>query len=262
MPLLIIVGLMVSQSVSAQSNTFFNQTFTLPANGRSCYYDAPEYVYDAAGSTVIGTITVSSGYVDFFILNGAPPSAKGPLENGCQSLEPNYWELHAANLSPINGYSFTYNVPDNGEYYFVFYNTQAMAATVTIVLSWANSPTTTTSEQVNYPSYTPYTYETQPTQVFSQTTAQTIATPFPYLEAVVVVVILALALVAVALYYGGVIGERQARGQSAPQPLKQESVTKPKAEKSSLTGKQFCIECGSELPSGSKFCNKCGSKQA
>ncbi len=27
-------------------------------------------------------------------------------------------------------------------------------------------------------------------------------------------------------------------------------------------GKNFCIECGSELPSKSKFCNNCGTKQS
>ena len=169
-PLLIIVGLIVSQSVSAQSNTFFNQTFTLPANGLvSCYHDDPEYVYNSAGSTVIGTITVSSGYVDFFILNGELAPQHSPGEDvTCASLEPSYWEVVPANLSPFNGYSFTYNVLDNGDHYFVFYNTQAMDAVVTMVLSWANSPTTT-SEQVNYPSFTPYTYETQPT---SENTAQ------------------------------------------------------------------------------------------
>jgi len=45
----------------------------------------------------------------------------------------------------------------------------------------------------------------------------------------------------------------------ARQRRKKQQPVPPRTEKG--LGKQFCLNCGVELPLGSKFCNKCGSEQ-
>jgi len=53
------------------------------------------------------------------------------------------------------------------------------------------------------------------------------------------------------------------RGFNEPNAaLTQPELSKPQEDSSRvITRKQFCIQCGAELPIGSKFCLKCGSKQ-
>jgi ribosomal protein L40E len=49
------------------------------------------------------------------------------------------------------------------------------------------------------------------------------------------------------------------KAKSAAQQTETKRTT---AASGKISDKQFCLECGSELPLGSKFCNKCGTKQA
>jgi hypothetical protein len=66
----------------------------------------------------------------------------------------------------------------------------------------------------------------------------------------VIAAIAAVALVALILY--NTIGKK-------PQITTAERVDSKTKE--SASGKNFCVECGSELPLKSKFCNSCGTKQ-
>jgi len=262
--LLIVIALVGSQLAYAQSSIFYNSTFALLGNGGLCYY-IPEYVYNSAGSTVIGTISLVSGSVDFFILNASQEeklvnhqNASTRGEGGCASLEPVDYEFQARGLSVsvYNGYSFTYNVTDNGRHYFVFLNTQSANAIVSMVLAWGGSPAST---QASYsPSYsplsTPYTSEKETTT--AQTTVQ-LESGMPYIAAAVAV-IFALVLVTAWLYFGAI---RKRQKETAQPPSAQETAAKPRLEQSPLSTKQFCIECASELPAGSRFCNKCGTEQ-
>lgn len=42
----------------------------------------------------------------------------------------------------------------------------------------------------------------------------------------------------------------------------QQPEAKPSTSSSKVSDKQFCLECGTELPLGSKFCKECGTKQS
>ncbi|MGD0424536.1 MAG: zinc ribbon domain-containing protein [Candidatus Bathyarchaeia archaeon] len=68
---------------------------------------------------------------------------------------------------------------------------------------------------------------------------------------------LTLAVIAAAIIGAAFLYTRR-RGQ--PTVTEAEKV-ELKTEKPTTTKKNFCIECGSELPLKSKFCNNCGSKQ-
>jgi ribosomal protein L40E len=72
----------------------------------------------------------------------------------------------------------------------------------------------------------------------------------------------AIAAVVIFIIWFGLV--RGPKAKPAEQQV-QQAGTKPsevnKVSEVKVSDKQFCLECGSELPLGSKFCNKCGSKQ-
>jgi hypothetical protein len=130
-----------------------------------------------------------------------------------------------------------------------------MAATVTMVLSWANSPTTTTSEQVNYPSYTPYTYETQST---SEYTSQEIGgQPLPLFA--ILMWVIAIAVVVLLLTYALYWSKR--KGEVTQTKLDAVLIQKPpitsEKETPSTSPK---IEAPAPPRESTMFCNQCGSK--
>ncbi|MFI5450091.1 MAG: hypothetical protein ACHQ03_10075 [Candidatus Bathyarchaeia archaeon] len=109
--LVFLVGLMATQSVGAQSNYFYNQPFSLsghnPDTG-TCYYTAPQSIYDALDNTVYITIAVMSGRVDFYVLTAGE---YGQFTNGvshgrsssCATVAPQAWE------SRVEGIGFAYS---------------------------------------------------------------------------------------------------------------------------------------------------------
>lgn len=242
---------MLWQSVSAQSNIFYDKTFTLASgSGGTCYYYASTYVYNSAGSTVVGSIT-SQGKVDFFIMNSAQEqqfigiSHKG----ACLTLRPQLSEIKAIG---ITSYSINYLVPDNGNHYFLFFNSYTSDAVVSLVLGWAASPTTyQPAKSYNYVTNTPYSYQS----TTNLGTVETTSNPYPLLMVGIVSAVLAVVLIAVVY---PMIRKKPHSDQTAPKIVQEQNVTKP----SQVTlSKQFCVECGSDLQLGSKFCNKCGTKQ-
>jgi ribosomal protein L40E len=59
-----------------------------------------------------------------------------------------------------------------------------------------------------------------------------------------------------------VIFLRRRRPTLTPQPVQVEPTpVQPQVYRTALSDKQFCLNCGAELPLNSKFCNKCGSAQ-
>jgi hypothetical protein len=124
----------------------------------------------------------------------------------------------------------------------------------------ANQAQSTTYPTNSWVTYTPATFGSTSTTPFlqmpqspqSSTASQPTGNPIQSnpLVAPVIAVIAAVALVALILY--------NTRGK------KPEITTAEKIDsktKKAASGKNFCIECGSELPAKSKFCNNCGTKQ-
>ena len=119
-------------------------------------------------------------------------------------------------------------------------------------------------------SYTPfYTYSSTPSSVSTSATGSS----SPYFTAIEIgIIALIIAGAALAFIYGG---KKRSQNETAERPSerptskimdteeRKQSITEPtKGQTKATLGKQFCLECGNELPLGSKFCNKCGSKQA
>lgn len=118
-----------------------------------------------------------------------------------------------------------------------------------------NTPNTPSSYTTPYTPY--YTYSSTPSAVTSTPSLQlpqppqtTGSTGNMLQLGLVIAVIAAVALVALLLY------SRRGRQPRTTKIKKVDSRTKKVA-----SGKNFCIECGTELPLKAKFCNRCGSKQ-
>ena len=122
--------------VMAQSNTFLNQTFTVPGGSDTCNYQYT-YIYNASGSSIVGTIKVSQGKIDFFILTQSEYDAF--THNSRRGATCAVLRAEASELTEIGiiNYSVHYTVPDNSNHYFVFLNSYLYDAIVTATLSWS-----------------------------------------------------------------------------------------------------------------------------
>lgn len=264
--ILVIVALMVMQSVSAQSNIFYNQTFTVSApSGDSCYYNAPASITNATGFTVEGSITVSSGKVDFYILNSAEAQQflSGSRKGACGNIRPLVSELKVIGITSY--YAVNYLVPDNGNHYFLFFNPYSSDAAVSLVLGWAAS--TTTSQPVtsyNYPTTSYSSVASQPSLSQGQNSFT-----FNNYVAYLVVLVAAGAVVVFMIWNHGrprrtsrpsLLADYIASKPTPKTTVPRKAETAPKKEKSQPE-KAFCINCGKELPPDWKFCRHCGTKQ-
>jgi ribosomal protein L40E len=258
---------MVWQSVGAQSNIFYNQTFRLIAPSEdSCYYFSPAYVYNSAGSTVVGSITVGLGKVDFYILNSGENQQFLSRKGGCGNITPPLSELKVTGIN--SSYAVNYLVPDSGYHYFLFLNPYPSNVAVTLVLGWAASATT-------YQPVTGYSYPTSYSSVASQPSLSLFT--FNYDAYLILGGGVLFLLVAGAVVIFMIWKRRGPIKPSLPADLaskpasetalqKAEPETGPKAETPLETEKSqqemaFCIKCGKELPADWEFCRYCGTKQ-
>jgi len=128
----LLVPTVVLQAVNAQ--TFYNKPFTVKGSyysGGYCYVDVPTHIYDSAKSTIVGSLTVTHGAVDLFILTKDEYNIFWGRD---LCIRPSMSELFAGPISST--YSFSYLVPDNATHYFVILNPYASDATGTITLAW------------------------------------------------------------------------------------------------------------------------------
>jgi len=260
----------VTPTVSSQSNVFYNKTFTLQGfnvNEGRCHL-SDFYVYNAAGGIVVGSVSVSAGRIDFYILSQAEydqfvkNTGHASGSNPCPGMRPKSSELSEEGIT--SNYSFVYSVPDNANHHFVYFNPYLVDATVTATLARRGQSTTSASSQIysttsassqTYPSQTyPYSSQTKPPQTYATQTASP-STTVPVSQIMTAVVAIAVvALVALFLY------SRRGKQPKSTQP----KYIQPAAtirEMKPESGKTFCIECGKELPPQAKFCRDCGTKQ-
>jgi hypothetical protein len=130
----LVIPMIALQTANAQ--TFFNKPFTLSGYSAvgSC---GREFIYvsKSLGSTIRGSVNVTQGAVNFFILTTYEYNTfwNGGHVN-CAQPRPNTSELTAGPIT--TSYSFSYLVPDNTNHYFVIFNPYAYDATGTIILAW------------------------------------------------------------------------------------------------------------------------------
>jgi len=246
-PIESIAGQVYTTTTTAQ---IYNDTFTVSATTQeTCYYRALNLGPDYAGDQLIGTVQ-STAYMNFAIMSLADyDTFKRNVGKSCGGL------MHPSQFSKAGTtIEITWNIPA-GTFYLIFLNPTHTAATVSVEL-WVVEVTQQTYTPYTYSqySYTPYSYTT------SSQTSYTNPTPLTALQVDPVYLVTALAaVVLIAIILLSASGKLKASDKARQRRKKQQPVPPLRTEKG--LGKQFCLNCGVELPLGSKFCNKCGTKQ-
>lgn len=185
--------------------------------------------------------------------------------NGCGALIGTYSEYYRYGFN-----KFQWTAPSQDNYEIVLVNGQSHDVTGTISIQLI----TTANSQSSSFTYTTPTYSSPSSQTFYttpyyttpyQTTAQpTYTMPLtspqvsPLNLYLVAGIIAGLAIAAVVSF---IFLRFRGRSGAVGQQTKLSQFAKPKPASLRTSGQQFCVECGSELPSKSKFCNNCGTKQ-
>jgi ribosomal protein L40E len=234
----------------ASMNTFVSTTDSFRGVVGGCIYDYWNITVDPVTTEITGTIGPPSSSIDLFILT--PQQYLVFYHGACRA--PARWGAVLLVNDIVNTYALDWKNPPAGWYYFIFLcesmpnsggvsipfdlvatNSQEQtSAIVSLVMSQATGSETQTVTSL------------QVTQAGSSFGFNFQA--FNLEEATVIVIVLLIA--AALVYYGPKLR------QKAPEAPARKRTTKPPK------GKQFCLECGAQLPLGSKFCNKCGAKQA
>ena len=250
------------------SNSF---PVTPPARRFGC-----ELAYDdfnATAGPVSGTMTASSP-VDFYLVS-----------------EENFNEWASLSTAMCTGpitalpgirsstsYSFTANLPQSGEYFLLFINfSKTSTANVFVVVNSVGSPVTytTTSDSLYVQAILVTEALSQlsstPSALASTATQSSSLGAYPIFEIAVVGVIL-IFIVGALLYYvregrKELTKNRKQKG-SKKKSVATASLITPRERartatepRKAIPEKQFCLECGAQVPTGSKFCNKCGAEQ-
>jgi hypothetical protein len=138
----LIIFTLIVPIVRGDSNVFWSGTFTL-RGGSGDYFNCDlnaQSGWNAANYLVTGTISVTGGKVDFFILN-ATQWAKYSSQTGAKrSSSCAVWrpvESDVAVLGISSSYSVHHLIPDNNNHTFMVLNAYIYDAVVTVNLVWA-----------------------------------------------------------------------------------------------------------------------------
>jgi ribosomal protein L40E len=292
-PFLFLVPSVSSQtSFVTTTSEFYRSTFTVPGTATGyCYYQNITLGTGRAGTELFGSVSATIP-IQFAIMNQAQYiTFRG------HSYKSNNCRLAAEAVlyqDSVTNYPLDWVVPDNDTYYFIFFNPNNVDVQSTFAL-WTTIGTTRTTAQSSASIYatstapiptqastsTSITSTSTITQLSTSTTysmititttpsssAPTTALPMPpvtvspqsdygwLLPALVLGVAAVVTFMLVAYAYPRIFSGTTEPKVTEPRPTTSVAQTAEKA-----TGKQFCLNCGAELPAKSKFCNKCGSAQ-
>ena len=139
--LFVLTALTLIMPIVRGSTVFWSDTFTLKGGSGDTFNcnSESESGWNAANYLVTGSITVTGGKVDLFILNPAQwtkyTSQSGVKRgNSCASWRPT--ESDVAVLG-ITSYSVHYLMPDNNNHTFMILNAYMYDAVVTVNLVWS-----------------------------------------------------------------------------------------------------------------------------
>ena len=261
---------MTTQTVS--NNTFFlSNPFSVPERvTTTCYYQYYEFnATGVQGSEIFGRLTTTS-LIDFYIMT---PDQYGEwlqsTARSCRAIAAGNALVIAQGIASL--YSIDWTVPSTySQYDFIFFNSYATDATVQIAL-WIRTrttvflPATATVLSTTTESNTALVSQTQTS---SPASTQTYSTPSPPMSTVAIstksdqwplfLFIIVIIIAAAVLVFLLTIKTRTTK----PTVSKATSERTAAQETGKPARKQYCINCGAELPPKSKFCNKCGSAQA
>lgn len=232
----------------------YNQPFDLTGtyidwgtNTRICslQYYPDSGVSLSAGDTLTGEIT-SNNPVYLAIVTTGYATAKG--QGGCTGLLGT--QLYSASVYPAKPLQFQWTATSSATYYVALLNGPNEAQG-----SLSINRVYVTQQQQYSQVYTPASSSVTSTPSLQMPQPpQATANPIQSnpLVAIVIAVTAAVALVALILYT-----TRKRKSEIA----ETKTVRQQRRSETKKTGRNFCIECGSELPLKSKFCNNCGTKQ-
>ena len=233
-----IIGTTTQTIVS--TNTLVSTTDSLWIQMNKCWFDDWNITIDPGTTALIGTIGPPSTIVDFYIMNRQQYASFNHSDCGSTPYEA---EVAVYRLTT---YSLNWQNPPPGWYYLIFALDRQAPASMTVTTPFTLEATSNQEQTSTVYNVVTNQLALTSTQTVSSTQVTQVATGLSFgvdptlIGAIVVVVIVILA----ALYF------------VRSRPKVKESRTT-----SSLSDRQFCLNCGKPLPAGSKFCNKCGTAQ-
>jgi hypothetical protein len=225
----------------AQTNTVIATVTTGPPRAHYCFFD---YVYGdySSGEKMSGTVT-SSVKINFYILTQQQIDRFSGTS--CGYIPPGLLVK-----TDITSYSFDWTVPQDGRYYFVFYDVRTSQDFTYSFILWESSVATFTFYSTSYPPATSSTRlvsssESPSTSSFNTSSPLSLTTQGSQTETILAVAVVVVLILAFVFLYA------RSRRQKPKQP-RLDSYLKPKSDR------VFCVHCGAENPSGNAYCGKCG----
>ena len=217
-----------TQTLTSTVTNTHDYSFTLPAlPARDCDYYEVNGTFNA-GDRLIGKV-VTNGIMDFYVM-----SSDQFHQFALGSCNQQYPVLVAAR-KVISSYSLYWVVPDDGVYYFVFFNyaswgsgTNQVVGSFSLEYTISQSATLTLRIRTSQPTVLAITETLSSVYPSTVQISPGLVLPMSYFVYLVVIVVLE------AIAIGTMISEKEM---------------------------QFCVNCGAVLPIDSKSCNKCGSAQ-
>ena len=226
--------------IIVSSNTFISTTDTIAkAVLAHCTFDDWNITIDPGTTEVTGTIGPPSSTIDFYIMN---QNQFSNFNHSACGNTPYAAEVAVYDLTST--YSLDWKNPPTGWYYFIFSTetsgNSAIATPFVLVATLSQEQTSTVYNVVTNQVPLTATQTVSSTQVTQVATGLSFGVDPTIIAAIVVVVIVILA----ALYF-----------------VRRRPRVKESRTASSTFNRQFCLNCGQTIRTGSKFCTKCGSPQ-
>lgn len=234
---------------------YTNQAFQISGTSSgTCHHFEVPMGGVAVGDTIAGSLSSDGGPVTFAIMNmDEAQRLLSSTANTCSGLDSN-----SRYFKEGQSFQFQWTVTALSAYFLVMVNKNSTPITVTMsayLITGSPGQFYTPTSNTNYVSSTPYYSATEASTVSPTNTPSSIVSPFvlPFDSTYLVIAVGAIVLVAVILL--------MRRSSRTRKPIAVQRAPVMDQRTSQVTRKQFCVNCGRQIPFGSKFCGKCGAAQ-
>ncbi len=256
---LAVLAFPLSLSVSAQGaattrTIHSNATWTFPgASSGTCHHFELAMGAARPGDILAGSV---SSDLNGLVLTIMTLSDYQGTTNFCSGLAG-----HSRYYKEGQSFQFQWTVSDVQAYYLVLVNTNSAQITATVtayIITTSPGQSYTPTSQTYNPASTPYSSATQTPTASATNTPPGIgplALPF---DPMYLAVALSVAVLAALLIWQLHSSRRPKHGY--------QDTAHPRTEQTTQVSrggfqKQFCLNCGRQIPPGSRFCGKCGAAQ-